>query len=79
MLACRFVLYLKVLFLNVMGSVPAIDDIDYLFNGIVRVLLELGDGLLKFSPQALDSLFQVFLISIHILVHDIFGWDHYLL
>ena len=79
MLACRFVLNLRVLFLNVMGSVPAIYDIEYLFNGIVRVLLELRDGLLKFGPQALDSLFQVFLISIHILIHDIFGWDHKLL
>ena len=79
MLACRFFLQLRDHFFNVMGSVPAIDDIENFLDRIVWVLLELGDGLLKFGPQAADSLFQIFLICIHILVHDIVGWDHYLL
>ena len=43
--------------MNIMGSVPAIDDVEYLFFRIVRVLLELGDGLLNFGSQAFNGLF----------------------
>jgi hypothetical protein len=46
MLASRFLQLLRNLLFDGMSSVPAIEDIEYLIDRIVRVLLELGDGLL---------------------------------